>query len=79
MTEPTFSQLKAAARKLASNHEVVQILGSAEDNANDTVSVERAATESEWDRVALSSIACLFDSSTKPATLRWFERRGYRW
>jgi len=79
MTEVTFDALLKAASKLPSDHEVVKVLMSAEVNANDTIYVEKAATKDEWERIALGSIGCLFDSHTKPATLRWFKKRGYRW
>jgi hypothetical protein len=79
MTDVTFDQLRAAARKLPHTSEVHNILDSAEVNANDTVYTDKSATQAEWDQIALASIACLFDSGTKPTTLRWFKQRGYRW
>lgn len=79
MTTPTFEDLRKAAARLPIDHEVVTILSDAEINANDTLHTEKACNEDDWEKIALNSIGCLFDKHTKPATLRWFKQRGYRW
>jgi hypothetical protein len=75
----TFDDLLRKARPLPLNSEIWHILSGAETNANDTVYLEKACAEREWNKVALDSIAVLLDHNTKPSTRAWFKRHGYVW
>lgn len=76
-----FAQLTTAADKLRHSPlkvEIINLLGSADQNADDTVYAERTVGKDEYWSIALSSIGILMEDAS-PAARRWFSARGYRW
>jgi len=78
----TFAALKALAAKLDTRkyqglgQRVAVILDSANDNAFDTVHVEKAATATDLDAIALGTLSSILAYSTDKAAVAWFTRHG---
>ncbi len=53
------------------------IVGSAEENANDTVYVEK--TEADWDRIFVGSLEMLLGDCRDPKVTSWFRKQGVTW
>jgi hypothetical protein len=54
------------------------LLCSAEENANDTVYIERAHTEDEWNAVALSTLELLVADEPDPKVRAVFTTLGFK-
>lgn len=77
----TFADLKAAAAKLGTQYNTLgyrvdALLDSARVNADDTVYLEKAAPESDYDRIALDTVMMELSYCTDKAVIRWFAKRG---
>jgi hypothetical protein len=70
----TFAQLEALARKAP--YAVQAVLSDAAANATDTVFVEKAAPEAEWDALALASIVFTAAYTEDRKVQAWFKRHG---
>lgn len=78
---PSLSRLVGDSQKLAPRgivaREVANIIASAEQNADDTVLIEKAATLAEWDGLFTGTISSILAcGSHNPRTVAWFARRG---
>jgi hypothetical protein len=67
-----------AAALADGNSGAVKALGRAENNADDTVYIEKAAPVAEWEDIALRSIS-LTAPFEQPGVAAWFKAQGYEW
>jgi hypothetical protein len=56
-----------------------QFTMAAEENANETIYVEKAATEDQLAELCFGSLECLLCDSADAAAHAWFKARGVRW
>lgn len=80
-TQPTLASLRAAAEALPGDYysepkyEIINLVGSAEDNANDTIYAE--GRDEDWEDVAIRTLASLLsERSTSTAARDFFDAFG---
>jgi hypothetical protein len=54
------------------------LIEEAQENANQTVSLEKSAPESERDQIAEESLICLLSYCKDSAIIKWFAARGIK-
>jgi hypothetical protein len=70
---------QADAEGLAFDSDILYTIDAARVNADDTVYLEKAAPESDWDGIFEGSLmGLLSDRDVNPDTLRWFAAQGIR-
>lgn len=77
----TFAQINTIAFKLPvanndRNNEIQCMCISAEQNAMDTVYVDKSAPVEDYDRIALASLECLLSDCSDAAIIKWFAKNG---
>jgi len=84
-TVPTYEDLRKAAEGFIyngneRNEAILNLMDSAQINADDTVFVDKSMPESEWATVALSTLRDLLsDKNVKADVRQWFNNQGLVW
>lgn len=80
---PTFKELEVAYYKLETCsplwYKIMHALGSADENANETVYVEKAASASDLESLKLASLEGILCYCDDPETRDWFAAQGFKW
>jgi hypothetical protein len=78
----TWAQIRKAAYDRyhdIGTDEVIDLVGSAEENANDTIYLEKTVSEEHFDEIALSSLELNLGCCRDEAALAWFRALGVKW
>jgi hypothetical protein len=73
-----FEALRIAAMA-SGNREVADVIISAEENANETVYVEKTVEADEWGAIAWYSISSSPHFTESAKVRKWYKAHGYTW
>jgi hypothetical protein len=83
--KPTFKKINDLSLEMTGygidgiNHRISAILASAELNAHDTIYVEKAATEDQFDAIALASLESNLCFCEDFEVCQWFAENDVKW
>jgi hypothetical protein len=79
--DTTFFEIKTRADKVDNQdlrYRIESLILSAEQNAEDTISIEKADTPERFEKIAADSLGLLLCYSTDKPVVAWFKRHGFK-